>query len=474
MPSKRWLFALVPVAAIAVAAVTEPRLARMLVAGPGVAAGIGAELGCAGIFVMGRSPEAVQAQDLIPTDPLLARVTLAVDRTRQSVTAKFLRLVARTALYRPGVGCTLLNGSDEASLHAQAAGLKPMQPAARPEPWPLGDGADPAPPAAIDGAALDAAVAGAFAETSLGGKIDTRAVIVAWRGRIIAERYAAGFGKDTRMLGWSMGKSITSAVIGTLVAEGRLALDALPPVPEFRQATDGRAAITLKQLLQMRSGLAFTETYGPGDDSTAMLFGQDDMAHYAATRPLIHPPGAVWSYSSGTANILAHLAFDAAGGDLAHEYDYARTHLFEPAGMTSALIEPDGSGSFVGSSYPYMTARDWARFGQLYLDGGEINGQRLLPADWVAFSHEGGGLIDEPGGYGAQFWLNSDGGEPARLRWPLCPPETYMALGHNDEIVAIVPSRQLVFVRLGWTTGGARFDADTHLSQILASIHDAP
>ncbi|MGB8840021.1 MAG: serine hydrolase [Aliidongia sp.] len=475
MASRRWLFALVPVAAIVVAALTQPRLVRTLIDGPGVAAGIGAELGCAGVFVMGRSPETVLAQDLIPTDPLLARVTLAVDRARQSVTGKFLGLVARTAFYRPGLGCTMVNGIDETGLRAQTAGLSPMQPAPRPEPWPQGDAVDLTHrPAAIDGAALDAAMAGAFAETSLGGKIDTRAVIVTWRGRIVAERYADGFDKDTRLLGWSMGKSITSALIGTLVADGRLALDAPPPVPAFRQATDGRAAITLKQLLQMRSGLAFTETYGPGDDSTEMLFGQDDMAHYAATRPLIHSPGSVWSYSSGTANILAHLVFDAAGGDLVHEYDYMRSHLFEPAGMTSALVEPDGIGSVVGSSYPYMTARDWARFGQLYLGAGEINGQRLLPADWVGFSHEGGGPIDEPGGYGAQFWLNSDGGTPARLRWPHCPPETYMALGHNDEIVAIVPSRQLVFVRLGWTTGGARFDADTHLSDILASIHDEP
>jgi CubicO group peptidase (beta-lactamase class C family) len=471
MASKRWLFPLLPLAAIVLTAMLDPALTRRLIKGPGVGAGIAAELGCAGVFVMGRAPADVLAQDLAPTDPLLARVTLTVDHERQSVTAGLLSgLVSRTALYRPGLGCTLIDGN-EAELRHQAVGLTPMSGAERPTPWPAGDAVDfEGLPPTIDRAALDAAVSGAFDETAAGGKIDTRAILVAWRGRIIAERYAPGFGKDTPMLGWSMGKSVTSALIGTLVADGKLALDAPPPVPALAQAKDGRETITLKQLLQMRGGLAFEESYEPGDDATTMLFGSTDMALYAATRPLAHPPGGTWSYSSGTANILAHLVFDAAGGDVAREYDYARQHLFEPAGMTSAVFEPDGIGNFVGSSYLYMTARDWARLGQLYLDGGTINGRGLLPQDWVAFSHAQSGPIDEAGGYGAMFWLNSDGASPPKLRWPHCPPETYMAMGHNDEIVAIVPRRQVVFVRLGWTTGAAEFDTDTRLSQILESI----
>ena len=474
MPSRRWLFPLLPVAAVAITAVAMPKLVARLVYGPGVGAGIAAELGCAGVFVMHRDPQAVERQDLVPTDPLLSRVSLTVDPTQHTVTAKLYGLVSRTALFRPGLGCTLLNDVGEAALQAQAAGLKLMQHGERPAPWPEGDQVDlDHPPPEIDKPALDAAMAGAFAETELGGRIDTRAIVVAYKGRLVAERYAPGYDKDSRLLGWSMSKSVTSALVGTLVAAGKLALDAPPPVPALRHAADGREQITLRQLLRMSSGLGFEESYSPGDDSTEMLFGRDDMAGYAANRELAHPPGAVWSYSSGTANILAHLVFDAAGGDLVHEYAYAREHLFEPAGMTSAVFQPDGTGSFVGSSYLYMTARDWARFGQLYLDGGEINGHRLLPADWVAFSRESVGRIGEPGGYGGQFWLNSDAGSPPALRWPHCPPDTFMALGHNDEIVAIVPSRQLVFVRLGWSTGGASFDADKHLSAVLASIHDA-
>ena len=163
---------------------------------------------------------------------------------------------------------------------------------------------------------------------------------------------------------------------------------------------------------------------------------------------------------------LAHDVLDA--GALRRRFP-----LFQVPDHYVAVFQPDGTGSFVGSSYLYMTARDWARFGQLYLDGGEINGHRLLPSDWVAFSRESVGRIGEPGGYGGQFWLNSDAGSPPNLRWPHCPPDTFMALGHNDEIVAIVPSRQVVFVRLGWSTGGASFDADKYLSAVLASLHDA-
>jgi hypothetical protein len=467
------MFAALPFVAVAITAAAFPQFRNTVLYGPTVGAGVAAELGCAGVFVMGRQPKEVADDDLAPFDPILARATLAVDTKQESATATLFGLASRTAIYRPGLGCTLLNQRDEASIHGQAAGLKLMPRQERPAPWPAGDAVDlDHLPIGVDRAALEAAITEAFRETTLGGRIDTRAIVVAYGGRIVAERYAAGYGPNSRLLGWSMGKSVTSALIGTMVAKGWLTLDAPPPVSGLHQGTDGRETITLRQLLQMRSGLDFAESYGPGDDSTAMLFGQDDMAAYAATRPLGHKPGTFWSYSSGTANILAHLAFDAAGGTVPDAYAYAREYLFEPGGMTSAVFEPDGTGAFVGSSYLYMTARDWARFGELYLDGGSLNGERLLPADWVEFSHTGGGKIDEPGGYGALWWLNSDGSDPPSVRWLNCPPDTYMAMGHNDQIVAVVPSRKLVFVRLGWTTGGAEFDTDRHLSHILASLHD--
>ena len=416
MASRRWMFAALPFVAVAITAAAFPQFRNTVLYGPTVGAGVAAELGCAGVFVMGRQPKEVADDDLAPFDPILARATLAVDTKQESATATLFGLASRTAIYRPGLGCTLLNQRDEASIHGQAAGLKLMPRQERPAPWPAGDAVDlDHLPIGVDRAALEAAITEAFRETTL---------------------------------------------------------DAPPPVSGLHQGTDGRETITLRQLLQMRSGLDFAESYGPGDDSTAMLFGQDDMAAYAATRPLGHKPGTFWSYSSGTANILAHLAFDAAGGTVPDAYAYAREYLFEPGGMTSAVFEPDGTGAFVGSSYLYMTARDWARFGELYLDGVSLNGERLLPADWVEFSHTGGGKIDEPGGYGALWWLNSDGSDPPSVRWLNCPPDTYMAMGHNDQIVAVVPSRKLVFVRLGWTTGGAEFDTDRHLSHILASLHD--
>lgn len=473
---RRPLTILLPVAALAILAVIgwsgRDTLAS-LAAAPAVGAGLAAELGCAGVFVMGRTLEDVQARDITPSNPLLANVRLSVDPIGHSVTATAFHLVSRTAIARPGVGCTLINRISEDALRAQAADIAPMAMLPRPGPWPAGDATDPAPPPGTNTAALQAALDAAFSEDAPAGALDTRAILVAYRGQIVAERYAPGFTRQTRLLGWSMSKSVTSALIGMLVSDGKLALDAPPPVPAWRAPQDPRAAITLRQMLQMRSGLAFTEAYGPGDDSTEMLFGQDDMGLYAATRPLAHPPGQVWAYSSGTTNILAHLVFDASGGTLAASTAFMRQRLFLPAGMTSAVFQPDGSGAFTGSSYLYMTARDWARFGELYRLDGQINGQRLLPADWITFSRTSGGTTDTGGGYGGQFWLNADAPPQSPPRWPHLPRDTYAAMGHNDQIVAIIPSRETVIVRLGWSTGGARFDMNRHFAALLAALPPA-
>ena len=170
--------------------------------------------------------------------------------------------------------------------------------------------------------------------------------------------------------------------------------------------------------------------------------------------------------------MLSRIVRDATGGSLKSVYEYARHRLFEPAGMTSAVFQPDGSGVPIGSSFLYATARDWARFGQLFLGEGEINGRRLLSKEWVAFSREPL-PFDPMRHYGAQFWLNE--GNAAAGHAPMldrCPPDMYMARGHNAQILAIVPSKRTVIVRLGWTADGHTFDANTVFSQILAALPD--
>jgi len=428
---------------------------------PAVGAGYAAEQMCGGVFVMGRDPAQVLSDDILPVNPLLKYADVSVDRAGMKVTAKLFHLSSRTALYRPGLGCTLVGSGGEAALKAQAQGVVPMEMRDRPAPWPAGDQVE-----TRESPALAAALDAAFAEGA-----GTRALLVVQDGRLVAERYAPGFAKDMRFPGWSMAKSVTSALIGTLVEQGKADLDAPAPVPEWKGASDGRQAITLRQLLTMSSGLRFTETYLPGDDVTAMLYRRDDMAAYAATRPLVHRPGTEWGYSSGTTDIVSHLIFAASGGTTAGAYNYMRTRLFEPSGMTSAVFAPDASGSPVGSSYLYMTARDWARFGQLYLSEGQIGWQKVFTKDWVAQSRRPAILADGRSvAYGLQFWLNSDGTDGAKLRLPDCPADLFMAEGHDGQVVAIIPSERAVLVRLGLTPDEASFDVNRHFVAILDAL----
>ena len=288
---------------------------------------------------MGRDPDAVIRDDILPVDPLLKYADITVEREARTATASLFHLARRSALYRPGLGCTLIGAGGAEALQAQAAGLSPMEMRERPMPWPAGDQV-----ATNETPELAKALDAMFGDGS-----GTRAVIVVQGDKIVAERYIQGFGPNTRFLGWSMSKSATSALAGTLAAEGKLALDEPAAVPAWKTASDGRRSITPRQLLSMTSGLHFSETYSPGDDATAMFYRQDDMAAYAESRPLDHPPGSAWSYSSGSTNIVNRLVFDAAGGTAVGMYNYARTHLFEPAGMTSAVWFPDGAGNPVRS-----------------------------------------------------------------------------------------------------------------------------
>jgi len=428
-----------------------------------VGAGVSAQLACGGVFVSGRKLDDVVNHDILHLSPLTKWNKYTLDNENRSVSVSIFGLATRTSLYRPGIGCTLLVDSDAKTLLKQAQGIPVPSTAPRPEPWPKGDAVELA-----HNPALDRAVADSFSDDTPAHDIDTRAIVVVQDGRIVAERYAPGFDKDTRLLGWSMSKSATATLVGTLIASGQLKLDAPPPVPEWTVAGDPRAKITLRQLLNMSSGLSFNEPYNAGSDSTAMLFQSHDMAGYAASRPLAHPPGTFWAYSSGTANILSRLALLKSGGTLKSFEAYAQAHLFGPAGMTSATFEPDESGNFVGSSYLYATARDWARFGLLYLGRGTINGVRVVPESFVDFVCTPA-PADPRKGYGGQFWLN--GFDKSGVReFPHLPTDYCAAEGHNDEFVAIFPSRRTVIVRLGWTGNDFEFNRDKHFGAILAAL----
>jgi CubicO group peptidase (beta-lactamase class C family) len=219
----------------------------------------------------------------------------------------------------------------------------------------------------------------------------------------------------------------------------------------------------VQQLLQMSSGLDWDETYVPGSDSTRMLFQAHSAAAVAMASPLAHPPGSNFQYSSGTTNLLARYLHDRLGGPQA-QLDFLHRELLQPVGLGQTLLEMDPSGVLVGSSYIYASARDWARLGQLLLDQGRVDGEQLLPVDWVARATRPNPSDNDPR-YGYQLWLNGGGD---RLRWPDLPADAYAMRGNRGQVVMIVPSLNAVLVRLGWTAGD--YPVSARLGQLLAAL----
>lgn len=312
-----------------------------------------------------------------------------------------------------------------------------------------------------------------FAKDGLG---ETRALIVMHEGRVVAERYAPGYEPETRFVSWSMAKTVTAAMIGLLVADGRLTLDESPPIPRWRRAGDPRGEITLRQLLQMRSGLRHTESGDPPYDSSEvrMLFldGRDDMATFAESQPLEAEPGAKFEYSSNTTVILADIAArvltrstnpDARRRAVA---DYLQTRLFGPLGMTSMVPEFDRSGTLIGGSLIHGTARDWARFGEFLRNKGSYRGTQVLPRRWVEFMTA---PSPRQANYGAQTWLNrpvEEGDDP--LFAARGPKSLFAMIGHMGQYVLVAPDRKLTVVRLGHSDAEERPPMLQELADVVA------
>ncbi len=293
------------------------------------------------------------------------------------------------------------------------------------------------------------------------GSDETRAVLVLHNGRIVAERYAAGYHENTRFISWSMAKTVTGTLIGLLVSDGRLRLDESAPVPTWQRSGDPRGEITLRQLLQMRSGLRHTEAGDPiyDSDEVRMLFldGRDAMAAYAEAQPLEAEPGRKWEYSSATTVILADIAARAltSSTDPAERRrvvnEYLRSRLFEPLGMKSIVPEYDAAGTLIGGSLMHATARDWARFGEFLRNKGSVNGSQLLPASWIEFMTTAN---PRNPGYGAQVWLNRPQPGDKHLPFPGAGRNAFSMNGHLGQFVLISPSSNLTVVRLGRTLDG--------------------
>lgn len=320
--------------------------------------------------------------------------------------------------------------------------------------------------------ALAQAIDSLFADAAAG---ETRAVLVLHDGHIVAERYGDGYGPQTRFIGWSMSKSVTGALIGLLVADGRLRLDAPAPIPAWQRPGDPRGEITLRELMQMRSGLHHRETAEPAynSDTVRMLLldGRDDIAAYAEAQPLEDEPGTRWTYSTATAVILSDIAARALtdSTDPATRQravaDYLRTRLTEPAGLHSMVAEYDAAGTLEGGSMIHATARDWVRFGQLLGEGGAVRGAQILPRDWIAFM-----TSPSPAnpGYGAQLWLNRPQPEDTQEMFAdRGPRDLFACVGHLGQYILIWPAQRLVVVRLGKTDEAKRPALRAHLADIV-------
>jgi CubicO group peptidase (beta-lactamase class C family) len=413
---------------------------------------------CSGVFVSGFDPEKVFAENINPRDGI-SRIAWAlgysIDSTHRAVTATFAGQFPSRAVYREGLGCRLVHDDEPADTSAGAAvAVTPSSIPLLPEIA----GPDLVEPG---NAQLRTALDRFFAGDRPPWRRATAAVVV-HDGRVIAERYAPGYGVDTPMISYSLAKSITNALLGVLVRERRLSVDGPAPVAAWQDPADPRHAISIDQLERMLSGLALDEINNGFDPNTRMLYLEPDMAAYAESVPLETTPGSTWSYMSGNTIILSRIIRDAVGGHAADVLSFARRELFDPLGIRHMTIEFDRAGTPIGSTYMFAPAREWARFGMLYLNDGVVREKRLLPEGWVRYSSRQ--TLDSV--YAAGFYV----GRPDwRARWRL-PSDAFFAAGIIGQRILIIPSKQLVIATFALSHGDPFEDIQQPLGQLASDV----
>lgn len=417
-----------------------------------ISTGYAAKNLCSCLYVSGYSQSFAEGNDM--NFSLVGMAKNTVDSEQQTVTSTFFGLAKRTAVYRGnGFGCTLLADPD-----TQINEIPNSRPNDINKENLVGDSV------AVKLADSTSTPLNKFTVQKIDSLLlqeinnpvtSTRALLVMHHGKIIGERYAEPFDSNSVFIAWSMTKSITATFIGYLVKEGKININDPVPISEWKD-DPLRGQITWKHLLQMNSGLKWTELYSWRSPATRMLYMENDVFDFASHVTSEYPPGTFWEYSSGTSNILSGLIRQVLNDDAAY-YNLPLDVLINPIGMSSLVMETDPAGNFIGSSYSYATARDWGKFGQLYLQNGEWDGRQILPSDWSSFVSE----VSEgsEGRYGVHFWLNADG------HMPDVPRDAYFADGFMGQRVLIIPSESLVVVRLG--TG---IDRETDMNALTREI----
>ncbi|MFM2213121.1 MAG: hypothetical protein RL427_384 [Bacteroidota bacterium] len=415
--------------------------------------GFSAKSIASGHFIDGRTVETIQQGD--NDIDKINWATNTINQTSQYVTSNVHGLKERKAIYREGLGATLINDDFDVRKSYETPKRNPTKNGRE---YPYGE-VEPKDTSFsnVDYAQLNKAVSNAFDQKGAKKK-RTRAVVVLYKGKLIAEKYTEGFNKNSKILGWSMTKSLTATYFGILQKQGKLNIMNPAPVSEWQK--DSRAKITLNDLLHMNSGLAWEEDYTKISDVTKMLFQAEDMSKCQAEKLALFKPNTHWYYSSGTTNLLSGILrkqFKSHQKYLTFWY----SSLLDKIGMESALVETDMAGNFVGSSYGWATPRDWAKFGQLYLNKGNWNGEQLFDPSWATYVATPTNTSN--GRYGAQFWLNAGG------YFPDVPQDMYYCSGYQGQMVAIIPSRDLVIVRMGLTEE-PNFDFNGFLKGVIGSF----
>lgn len=410
---------------------------------------------CSAVFVSGRNAGEMENADL--NFSFIAYTKNKVDTVQKSVTSRFLWGKSK-AVYREGFGSTLIRDFPEENLRRIRFPVN-AEPRYSQDTilWPLGN-ILPDSSTGIDTRALGEISKKVINENAYRGNI--YALLVLHKGIPVAEAYKPQFSKSTRFISWSMAKSFTNALVGILVKQGRIDINKPVPIKEWKN--DERSKITLNDLMQMQSGLRWNEDYGNRSDVTVMLHCEGDMGKYAYSQPSEYPAGSKWYYSSGTTNIVSYLIRKELGNDSLYN-TFVHKELFNKIGMTDAVFEPDASGTIVGSSYLYATARDYGRFGLLCLNKGIFNGERILPEGWMEYSTTAASSSN--GGYGAFFWLNRN------RRISDAPEDMYSCNGHDGQYIFMLPSQDLVIVLLGYSPSSkGGIDLNNLIKDILATI----
>lgn len=401
---------------------------------------------CSCVFIAGRDLKDIQENEL--NFSFLKYTSNKIDTLHKTVTASFFGLRPKTAYYNPTLGCALINDAKNTSsfINYQFAPER-----SKFQPFTF---------AKKETEKLKAVGDSHFIEDEKGISKNTTALLIIHRDTIKYERYDKGFHSESRLLGWSMAKSITSTLVGILANKGIIHKE--DKINEPKWNNDKRKEITWNNLLQMTTGLEWEENYGSISSVTQMLYDSDDVYASAINCPLEFIPGTHFEYSSGTTNILSGQIKKLFS--TSEEYwRFPYEELFYPIGAKSMLLEADPKGTFIGSSYAWATAKDWAKYGRLYLNNGKWNGKQLLTKEWIAYTTSP--VQSSKGKYGAQFWLSTP------TEFPDVPQDMYFADGFQGQRIFIIPSKDLLVIRFGLSSKGTP-DFNRLLKEIIQTLED--